>query len=87
MSERETIEAVAAYVNTGAEIATEDDTHWNGVHECRLVDTLIEMTIIDWMTGAIQEQHAGDEIVPILHILGHRFIQMGMGIAIQEELR
>ena len=42
---------------------------------------------MDWMNGNLAEQHAGGDSVPILHILGHRFIQMGMGIAIQEELK
>lgn len=80
----EPIEAVATYLNCGA-IVTDDISTWGGVHECLLIDALLEATMIEFLSDptAFIQKHPSS----MIHELGHRFVQMGMGIAIQEELR
>ena len=77
-------ETLAAYINCGLTVSGET-SEWNGVHECVLVDTLLEMCIVqmleDPVSFANEMQGKG-----ILHGLAHRFIQLGIGIAVEEEL-
>ena len=78
-------ETLAAYVNCGLEV-TGEISEWNGVHECVLVDTLLEMCIMSMLADPVnftrEMQGKG-----VLHGLAHRFLQLGIGIAVSEELR
>lgn len=78
-------EAVTRYVTCGIEV-TGDVVEWGGILECALIDTLIELVMMEWMKDpvAFTMKHEGQSI---LHTLGHIFVQLGIGIAVQEEVR